>query len=124
MKLLLAEDDADLQVIARLALEADGHTLTIAGDGIAALELARRESFDAILLDVLMPRLDGFRVCARLKEDPQTRAIPVIFLSAKAQLDDVERGLALGARGYIAKPFDVVTLSQQIQALLHVPMVV
>jgi DNA-binding response OmpR family regulator len=48
----------------------------------------------------------------------------VIFLSAKAQLDDVERGLALGARGYIAKPFDVVTLSQQIQALLHVPMVV
>ncbi|MCU0494420.1 MAG: response regulator [Chloroflexaceae bacterium] len=120
----MAEDDADLQVIARLALEADGHTLTIAGDGIAALELARRESFDAILLDVLMPRLDGFRVCARLKEDPQTRAIPVIFLSAKAQLDDVERGLALGARGYIAKPFDVVTLSQQIQALLHVPMVV
>jgi CheY-like chemotaxis protein len=118
MKVLLAEDEPDIQLITRLALEDAGCVVVAVGDGQAALESARAELFDVVLLDVMMPRIDGFTACARLHADPNTRDLPVIFLTAKSQELEVQRGLATGARGYIVKPFDVFTLADRINAIL------
>jgi CheY-like chemotaxis protein len=118
MRVLLAEDEPDIQLITRLALEDAGCHVVAVSDGQAALESARAELFDVVLLDVMMPRVDGFTACARLHADPRTRNLPVIFLTAKSQELEVQRGLATGARGYIVKPFDVYTLADRISAIL------
>lgn len=119
MKILLAEDEHDIQFITRIALEDAGCEVVTVGDGLAALEHLHREHFDVVLLDVMMPRMDGFTTCARLHADPQTRDVPVIFLTAKSQELEMQRGLAIGARGYIVKPFDVFTLADRIAAILR-----
>src|SRR6266545_3184513 len=106
MKILLAEDELDIQLIARIALEDEGHRVVVVDD------------VDVVLLDVMMPRLDGFGACGRLKADERTRHLPVIFLTARSQAFDVRDGLQLGAIGYIIKPFDVFTLGHEISALL------
>ena len=82
---------------------------------LAAIERARP---DLVLLDVMMPILDGFETCARLKADDRTRDIPVIFLTAKAQVHEQRHGMSAGALGYILKPFDPMTLSKQIEEVL------
>jgi CheY-like chemotaxis protein len=119
MKILLAEDEPDIQLITRLALEDAGCTVVAVSDGQAALESAEGEEFDVVLLDVMMPRLDGFTTSARLHENPRTRSLPVIFLTAKSQEPEVQRGLATGALGYIVKPFDVFSLLSRITELLN-----
>lgn len=118
MKVLLAEDEPDIQFITRLALEDAGCTVMAVADGQAALDAALQERFDVVLLDVMMPRVDGFTACARLKADPKTCGIPVIFLTAKSQEIEVQHGLAIGALGYIVKPFDVFSLAQKIGDIL------
>ncbi|WP_129630636.1 response regulator transcription factor [Candidatus Oscillochloris fontis] len=118
MRVLLAEDEPDIQMITRMALEDGGCTVVAVSDGQAVLERVRNETFDVILLDVMMPRIDGFTACARLHADPQTCHIPVIFLTAKSQELEVQRGLEIGARGYIVKPFDVFSLVDRISAIL------
>jgi two-component system alkaline phosphatase synthesis response regulator PhoP len=118
MRVLLAEDEPDIQLITRLALEDAGCTVVAVSDGQAAVEAARNEPFDVVLLDVMMPRVDGFTACARLREDARTRDLPVIFLTAKSQELEVEHGLAIGAQGYIVKPFDVFSLAARISAIL------
>jgi CheY-like chemotaxis protein len=119
MKILLAEDEPDIQLITRLALEDAGCIVVAVSDGQAALESAEGEEFDVVLLDVMMPRLDGFTTSARLHENPRTRSLPVIFLTAKSQEPEVQRGLATGALGYIVKPFDVFSLLSRITELLN-----
>lgn len=116
--LLLAEDDASIQLVARMALKRAGWSVTVAGDGWAALEAARSGRPDVIVLDWMMPGLDGPEVCERLKADAATAPIPIIFLTARSQEAEIQRGLALGAVGYITKPFDALTLGAQIRALL------
>lgn len=118
MNILLAEDEPDIQLVARIALEDEGHRVVAVDDGEAAIERALAETFDVVLLDVMMPRLDGFSACGRLKADPHTRHIPVIFLTARSQEFDQRDGMRLGAIGYIIKPFDVFTLTSDITALL------
>jgi two-component system alkaline phosphatase synthesis response regulator PhoP len=118
MRVLLAEDEPDIQLITRLALEDAGCTVVAVSDGQAAVEFARAEPFDVVLLDVMMPRVDGFTACARLQADQLTRHLPVIFLTAKSQEVEVQHGLAIGARGYIVKPFDVFNLARKISAIL------
>lgn len=118
MRVLLAEDEPDIQLITRLALEDAGCTVVAVSDGQAAVEAAQIELFDVVLLDVMMPRVDGFTACARLQADQRTRHLPVIFLTAKSQEMEVQHGLAIGARGYIVKPFDVFSLAQKISAIL------
>lgn len=118
MKILLAEDEPDIQFVTRLALEDAGHEVVLADDGMAALEHAQAELFDVILLDVMMPRLDGLAVCHKLKTDPQLCHMPVIFLTARSQQYEVEAGLQMGAVGYIVKPFDMFGLSREINAIL------
>ncbi|MFL5805576.1 MAG: response regulator transcription factor [Roseiflexaceae bacterium] len=118
MNILLAEDEPDIQLVTRIALEDEGHRVIVVDDGASAVERAHAEPFDVVLLDVMMPRLDGFGACGQLKADPRTRHIPVIFLTARSQSFDVRDGLRLGAIGYIIKPFDVFTLADEIKALL------
>jgi two-component system phosphate regulon response regulator PhoB len=118
MKILLAEDEPDIQFVAQIALEDEGHQIVTVDDGQAAVERALAERFDVILLDVMMPRLDGLGACRQLKANPHTRDIPVIFLTARSQQFEVEAGLRLGALGYIVKPFDTFTIAGEIAELL------
>jgi two-component system, OmpR family, alkaline phosphatase synthesis response regulator PhoP len=118
MKLLLAEDEPDVQLIARLSLKRAGFQVVTVNNGVEVLERVGAEQPDAILLDWMMPDMDGFETCKRLKADPATKAIPVIFLTAKVQESEVVKALALGAVGCIGKPFDALTLGDQIRSIL------
>jgi CheY-like chemotaxis protein len=118
MKILLAEDEPDVQLIARLSLKRGGFEVKTANNGIEALAQVATERPDVILLDWMMPGMDGFETCTRLKADPATADIPVIFLTAKVQESEVVKALALGAAGCIGKPFDALTLGSQVRTIL------
>ena len=118
MKILLAEDEPDIQFVTRIALEDDGHDVVTVDDGLAAIAAAQAVRFDVILLDVMMPRLDGMGACQQLKADQRTSHIPIIFLTARSQQFEIQAGLQLGALGYIVKPFDTFTLAREITAIL------
>lgn len=118
-KVLLVEDDTDIQKVIRMSLKVRGVSEIITTDnGEECLAVAGQVMPDVILLDVMMPLLDGYETCRRLKADPATQGIPVIFLTAKAQHFEVRQGLETGAIGYLTKPFDPMTLHEQILSLL------
>ncbi len=121
MNILLAEDDMDIRQVAVMSLTRIGHhVVTTASNGEEILDILKQsKDFDLILLDVMMPMIDGFEVCRRLKADPTTTGIPVIFLTAKAQTHEHQLGLSLGAIGYIIKPFDPMILSKQILSIVE-----
>lgn len=121
MRILLVEDDASIRAVAELALKRVGkHDVTIAENGRLALDtLEKNQSFDLILLDVMMPELDGFETCKFLKAHDHLKSIPVIFLTAKAQVHEIRQGISLGAIGYVIKPFDPMTLSQEVLSILE-----
>lgn len=116
---LLIVDDApkNLQVLATILRE-KGYRLSIAPGGRQALDIVGRFRPDLILLDIVMPELDGFEVCRRLKDSPDTRDIPVIFLTAKTEADDIVRGFELGAVDYVTKPFNRAELLARINTHL------
>lgn len=116
--ILLAEDDPDIQLVARLALKRSGYRVNAVSNGRELLEQVQEERPDIVILDWMMPELDGPATCARLRADPATADIPVIFMTAKSQASEIERGLALGAAGYIVKPFDALTLGDQLRQIL------
>jgi CheY-like chemotaxis protein len=118
-RVLVVEDDADIQKVVRMSLKMRGVTdIVLADSGVDCFERLGGFTPDVILLDVMMPHLDGYETCRRLKENPATRAIPVVFLTARVQKADRERGMKLGAAGYLTKPFDPMTLHDQIVAVL------
>jgi two-component system, OmpR family, response regulator len=118
-RVLVVEDDADIQKVIRMSLKMRGVTdIVLVESGKECLEHLARFTPDVILLDVMMPHVDGYETLRRLKDDPATRAIPVVFLTARVQKADRERGLKLGAAGYLTKPFDPMTLHDQIVAVL------
>ncbi len=117
--LLMIDDEDDIREVARLSLElTEGWTVTTATCGSEGAALALSAPPDAILLDVMMPDMDGPSTLRVLQEQSATESIPVIFLTAKIQAADRERYLLLGVRGIIAKPFDPLTLGQQIKDAL------
>jgi CheY-like chemotaxis protein len=119
MRLLCADDEPDIRVVLELALALDpGITAEIADSGEALLARVHGFAPDAILLDAMMPGLDGYATCERLKADPATAAVPVVFLTAKTQRTEVERALALGAAACLVKPFDPMTLAAELRAAL------
>lgn len=118
LKAVLAEDDPDIQLVARLALKRAGFQVILANNGAEALAKVRSEKPDVALLDWMMPELDGIEVCRRLKADPETAGVPVIFLTARSQEQELKTGLAMGAVGYITKPFDALTLGDRVRELL------
>ena len=118
MTVVLAEDDPDIQLVARLALKRAGFTVKVVGNGKEALDTILQQPPDVILLDWMMPELDGPETCRRLKSNPDTANIPVIFLTAKSQEAEIQRGLGLGAAGYVTKPFDALALGQQVKDIV------
>ena len=119
MTVVLAEDEPDIQMVARVALTRAGFTVRVVSNGVEAIAAVRSDPPDVVLLDWMMPELDGAETCRQLKADPATSAIPVIFLTARSQEAEIARGLSLGARGYITKPFDALTLGAQVKHLVR-----
>jgi putative two-component system response regulator len=115
---LVIDDEPPIRLLCRVNLEAEGMQVLEAEDGAAGLEIARAESPDAILLDVMMPGLDGWRVAEQLLADEATRHIPIIFLTARADLRDRARGMDLGGLDYVTKPFNPVELGALVRAVV------
>ena len=118
LRVVLAEDNPDIRLVARMALKRAGFDVAVASNGVEALQRVAEAAPDVILLDWMMPELDGLETCEQLKRDEGTRAIPVIFLTAKSQESEIAKGLSLGALGYITKPFDALTLGARVRELL------
>jgi DNA-binding response OmpR family regulator len=118
-KILLAEDEQQIGGMVAFKLANSGHEVVRVADGEAALAAAARERPDVIILDVMMPLLDGFAVLGRLKADPDLRAIPVIMLTARGQERDILSGLQGGAADYIVKPFSLKELLARVDVALR-----
>ena len=114
--ILVIEDDPGIARIVRLYLERDGHTVTTAGDGVSGLNAARAHNPDLIILDLMLPRLDGMSVCRALREESD---VPVIMATARVDEDDRLAGLDLGADDYIVKPFSPRELAARVRAVLR-----
>jgi DNA-binding response OmpR family regulator len=112
------DDEAPIRLLCRVNLEAEGMEVLEAADGPSGLETARAETPDVILLDVMMPGLDGWRVAEELLDDERTQGIPIVFLTARAELRDRARGIDLGGVDYVTKPFNPVELAPLVRSLL------
>ena len=117
-RVLVVDDDAPIRLLCRVNLEAEGMEVLEAADGADGLEKARSAQPDVVLLDVMLPKLDGWRVAEALLDDPTTGEIPIVFLTARAELRDQARGLEIGGIDYITKPFNPVELADLIRELL------
>jgi DNA-binding response OmpR family regulator len=117
-KVLVIDDEAPIRLLCRVNLEAEKMDVIEAADGPSGVEKARGESPDVILLDVMMPGLDGWNVAEQLLEDTRTSGIPIIFLTARAEFRDRARGLDIGGVDYITKPFNPLELAPLVQRLL------
>jgi len=115
---LVVEDEEHIRGVLEYNLRLDGFDVYLVGDGPAALEMAQKENPDIVLLDWMMPGMDGLEVLARLKSSPETSHIPVFMLTAKGMLAEVDRALEAGADDYITKPFDPIRLGKLIKQRL------
>ena len=118
VRVLVIDDEAPIRLLCRVNLEAEGIEVLEASDGATGLELARTEQPEVVLLDVMMPGLDGWRVAEELLEDDRTRGIPIIFLTARAEFRDRARGLDIGGVDYVTKPFNPLDLAPLVRELL------
>lgn len=118
-KILLVEDEPRVVIFAEDQLKHFGYEVVVAYDGREGLEKAQKEKPDLIVLDVMMPEMDGFEVCERLKSDPKTKNIPILMLTAKGDKKDVAKGLNIGANGYLAKPYSMLEFEARVKALLR-----
>ena len=117
-KIFIADDESGFVSTLKSRLEFEGFEVTTAPDGKAALEQIPGEAPDLILLDVMMPAVNGYQVCRELKENPDTKSIPILMLTAKSQESDKFWGMEAGADAYLTKPFDMDELIEKIGALL------
>jgi DNA-binding response OmpR family regulator len=117
-RVLVIDDEAPIRLLCRVNLEAEGMKVIEAADGPTGLEQAREEVPDVVLLDVMMPGLDGWRVAEQLLEDERTNEIPIIFLTARAEFRDRARGLDIGGVDYVTKPFNPLELAPLVRELL------
>ena len=116
---LVVDDEAPIRLLCRVNLEAEGMTVLEAADGDRGLELARSELPDVILLDVMMPGRSGWEVAEELLADETTSGIPIIFLTARAEIRDRAKGIDLGGVDYVTKPFNPVELAPLVQDLVR-----
>jgi cyclic di-GMP phosphodiesterase len=119
LTVLVIDDEAPIRLLCRVNLEAEGTAVLEAENGELGLELAKQKSPDAILLDVMMPGLDGWSVAEELLSDERTRRIPIIFLTARADVRDRARGLGAGGLDYITKPFNPVELAALVEEVVE-----
>lgn len=118
-RVLIVDDDDDIRTVLHLTLEHAGFEVLLAEDGIQAVEMARTQTPDAVLLDVMMPRMDGFEALRAIRADARTGPIPVLLLTARTQTHDAVEGLDLGADDYITKPFDSDEVVARVQAAVR-----
>ena len=118
-RVLIVDDESAIRLLCRVNLDSAGFKTIEAADGKTALALARSERPDLILLDVMLPGLDGWGVAQKLAEMPETRCIPIVFLTARSAASDEVQAHAVGGVGYITKPFDPAELSQTVTATIQ-----
>jgi len=117
-KILVVEDEESLLKLESILLTTKGYLVQGVTSGLAALEAIDEEMPDLVLLDVMLPKMDGFEVCSRIKENPATKHIPVILLTAKKTPEDINRGREVGADEYITKPFKSAMVMENIAKLI------
>ena len=118
-KILLVDDEVDLVETVRFPLEMEGLNVMVSYNGEDALNKARKESPDLIILDLMLPKLDGYKVCRLLKFDERYKHIPILMLTAKTQEKDKTLGMETGADEYITKPFEMDYLMEKVKAYLN-----
>ncbi len=117
-RILLVDDEPALLELMQIRLEASGYEIIPASDGQQALDLARKEMPELIILDLMLPKVDGYKVCRVLKSDDRYKKIPILLFTARAQESDKELGKEAGADGYIVKPFEPSALLAKIKEFL------
>ena len=117
-KILVVDDDEAINELIKINLELFGYDAISAKDGIQGFTLAKQELPDLIILDVMMPEVDGYTVAKRVRENPQTKDIPILMLTAMGQLDDKVKGFDIGVDDYLVKPFEMEELKVRVRALL------
>jgi len=117
-RVVIADDDPDIRRLVQITVSNAGCDVTVASDGEQALELIRKSPPDLVILDVLMPRMDGWEVARELKADPLTQRIPIMFLTSRGQEHDVLEGFNSGAADYMVKPFSPRELQVRVRAVL------
>ena len=117
-KILLVDDEEDMVYAVKMQLEAKGYEVITATDGQAALDKARQESPDLIILDLMLPKMHGYMVCRMLKFDEKYKHIPIVMFTARIQKEDEKLGYEVGANAYITKPFDPEVLLGKVAELL------
>ncbi|MEA3513116.1 MAG: response regulator [Campylobacterota bacterium] len=105
MKTILVVDDTKVNIQILMELLGDDYDILACRDGETAIEMAQEDKPDLILLDIMMPKMDGFEVCEKLKEKPDTKEIPIIFLTAMSDEDSIEKAYDIGGSNYVTKPF-------------------
>lgn len=118
-RLLVVDDEMAITNVIRLGMEHAGFTVSCAAEGYHALDMAQRLKPDLVILDVMLPDLDGFEICRRLRENQATSNIPILMLTAKDDVKDRVQGLDIGADDYVTKPFDLAELVARVRALLR-----
>lgn len=117
-RILIADDEPNIVLALELLMKREGYEIRTVGDGETALEAARTFHPDLILLDVMMPKMDGYEVCERLRSDPALKHVTIVMLTAKGREVEKEKGMALGADLYITKPFSTRDVVQRVKELL------
>jgi two-component system alkaline phosphatase synthesis response regulator PhoP len=117
-KVLVVDDEEYIQHILNFSFGAEGYEVITATDGEEAIEKARSEKPDIIVLDIMMPKMDGYEACKKLKSDPQTKGIPVILLTAKGRDVDRRLGSEAGAEDYVVKPFSPGRLIERVEGMI------
>ncbi len=117
--ILIVEDEESLLKLESILLTAKGYRVIGASDGSEALEALTKEKPDLVLLDVMLPRLDGFEVCKNIKSNPETRSIPVVMLTSLKSREDYTKALRAGADAYLTKPFKALQLVETIKSMLE-----
>jgi len=117
-RILVIEDDPGALRLAQYVLQYEGYEVLTATNGLAGLKKARSEQPDLVILDVMLPGVDGFEICHRLRAEPQTAQLPILMLSAKAQAVDLAMGLKVGADDYLSKPTDAAEIIRRVKKLL------
>jgi len=118
-KILIVDDELDTLLPLKRALEMEDFNVVEAQDGVEALEKVRSEIPDLVLLDLMLPKINGFEVCQRLKQDETTSSIPIIMLTAKGETSDKIEGIEIGADDYVTKPFNLDELKARVKAVLR-----
>lgn len=117
MKILMIDDDQLLAELVKERLVTEGFEVCLAFDGLSGIECMIKEIPDLILLDIMMPGIDGYEVCKKLKESPATACLPIVFISARNAQEDIDKAMQLGADDYIVKPFDTLALGERLKSV-------